>query len=34
VKTHKPLAHDSEPHEWVNETRIAPWVVYVLKRLQ
>jgi ubiquinone/menaquinone biosynthesis C-methylase UbiE len=31
VKTYKPLARDSEPYKWVNETRIAPWVIYVLK---
>lgn len=28
----KPLAEGDEPYEWVNETRIAPWVIYVLKR--
>jgi ubiquinone/menaquinone biosynthesis C-methylase UbiE len=27
----KPLATGDEPYEWVNETRIAPWTVYVLK---
>ena len=32
VKTHKPLANDSEPFRWINETSIAPWVIYVLKR--
>lgn len=32
VKTYKPLAKESEPFKWVNETRIAPWVVYVLKK--
>ena len=32
VKTHKPLAKESEPYNWVNETRIAPWVIYVLKK--
>lgn len=26
----KPLARGDEPYQWVNETRIAPWVVYVL----
>jgi len=31
VKTYKPLARDEEPYEWVNETKIAPWVIYVLK---
>ena len=30
VKTYKPLAKESEPYQWVNETRIAPWVIYVL----
>ena len=28
----KPLANGDEPYQWVNETRIAPWVTYVLKR--
>jgi SAM-dependent methyltransferase len=28
----KPLAKKSEPFRWVNETRIAPWVIYVLKK--
>jgi len=32
VKTYKPLAKESEPYEWVNETRIAPWVIYVLRK--
>ncbi len=32
VNTYLPLALESEPYEWVNETEIAPWVVYVLKR--
>jgi SAM-dependent methyltransferase len=27
----KPLARDDEPYGWVNETMIAPWVIYVLK---
>ena len=31
VKTHKPLAKGNEPYQWVNETKIAPWVIYVLK---
>jgi SAM-dependent methyltransferase len=30
LETRKPLARDDEPFEWVNETRIAPWVIYVL----
>lgn len=28
---YKPLARADEPYEWVNETKIAPWVIYVLK---
>jgi ubiquinone/menaquinone biosynthesis C-methylase UbiE len=32
VKTYKPLAKESETYKWVNETRIAPWVIYVLKK--
>jgi ubiquinone/menaquinone biosynthesis C-methylase UbiE len=31
VKTVRPLADEDEPYQWVNETRIAPWVIYVLK---
>jgi len=31
IKTHKPLAKGNEPYKWVNETKIAPWVIYVLK---
>ena len=32
IKTHNPLAKGNEPYKWVNETRIAPWVIYVLKK--
>jgi SAM-dependent methyltransferase len=32
VKMYKPLGKEDEPFHWVNETRIAPWVVYVLKK--
>ena len=32
VKIYKPLAKETEPHKWVNETRISPWVIYVLKK--
>lgn len=32
VKTYKPLAKENEPYKWVNETKIAPWVIYVLKK--
>lgn len=29
---HQPLAHESEPFEWKNETRLSPWSIYVLGR--
>ena len=32
VRTYKPLAKENELYEWVNETKIAPWVIYVLKK--
>ena len=32
VEMRKPLGKPGEPYEWVNETSIAPWVVYVLRR--
>jgi SAM-dependent methyltransferase len=32
VRTYEPLAKESAPYKWINETRIAPWVIYVLKR--
>lgn len=32
LTTHRPLGRDDEPYPWVNETRIAPWVIYVLGR--
>jgi len=32
VRKYKPLAKEDEPYEWVNETKIAPWVIYVLER--
>jgi hypothetical protein len=32
IKTYKPLGKENEPYEWVNETTIAPWVIYVLKK--
>ena len=32
VKMYKPLAKESEPFDWINETKLAPWVIYVIKR--
>ena len=30
---YEPLATGDEPYDWVNETRIAPWVIYVLRKI-
>ncbi len=30
IETRRPLGSESEPYEWVSETKIAPWVIYVL----
>ena len=32
VEMRKALAKGDEPYRWVSETRIAPWVIYVLQR--
>lgn len=34
VARHQPLATDDEPHEWVSETEIPPWTIYVLRRAE
>jgi len=31
IQQYQPLATGSEPYAWVNETRIAPWAIYVLQ---
>ena len=31
VDLYRPLANQAEPYSWVSETRIAPWVIYVLR---
>jgi ubiquinone/menaquinone biosynthesis C-methylase UbiE len=31
IEMYEPLAKKSEPYKWINETKIAPWVIYVLK---
>lgn len=33
LETHRPLATGDEPIQWVNETTVAPWVIYVLGRV-
>ena len=32
IDTYKPLATGHEPFQWANETKIAPWTIYVLKK--
>ncbi len=32
VAHHTPLGREDEPFEWVSETAIAPWTIYVLVR--
>lgn len=32
VHTCKPLATGNEPYDWVSETSVAPWVLYVLRK--
>jgi SAM-dependent methyltransferase len=32
IQVLEPLATGDEPYAWVNETEIAPWVIYVLRR--
>lgn len=31
LEMHQPLATGEEPEPWVSETRVAPWVIYVLE---
>ena len=32
LNMYRPLANESEPFEWINETKISPWVIYVMKK--
>lgn len=32
VAEYKPLAKGDEPYKWVNETKLPPWVIYVLAK--
>lgn len=32
LQTYHPLANESEPYQWVSETTVPPWVIYVLQR--
>jgi SAM-dependent methyltransferase len=31
VAHHLPLGRDDEPYDWITETTIPPWVIYILK---
>jgi SAM-dependent methyltransferase len=31
---YKPLGYDDEPFEWVSEKEIAPWMIFVLKKMK
>lgn len=30
LEMHQPLGREDEPHLWINETSISPWVMYIL----
>jgi SAM-dependent methyltransferase len=32
IEVLKPLANGDEPYSWLSETKISPWVIYVLRR--
>ena len=32
-RTYKPLGYDHEPYKWISETSIAPWMIFVLKKI-
>ncbi|TRO46005.1 methyltransferase domain-containing protein [Candidatus Bathyarchaeota archaeon] len=32
AKVYKPIAEQNEIYKWINETRIAPWTIYVLQK--
>ena len=32
VAHYTPLAREDEPHEWLTESAIAPWIIYVLSK--
>lgn len=34
AEMHKPLAREDESFGWINETKISPWAVYVLKKAE
>ncbi|MFC1563672.1 methyltransferase domain-containing protein [candidate division KSB1 bacterium] len=34
IDTHKPLGMESEQFNWINETIIPPWCIYILKKTE
>ncbi len=32
IHSHKTFGREDEPFKWINETKIAPWIIYVLKK--
>ena len=32
AEVHRPLGRPDEPIEWINETTIAPWTIYILRK--
>jgi hypothetical protein len=30
--TYKPLGFPDEPYSWISETKIAPWMIFVLRK--
>jgi hypothetical protein len=32
VAHYSPLGREDEPYEWLSETSIAPWVIYVMRK--
>jgi SAM-dependent methyltransferase len=30
IEVYRPLGYESEPYEWVSETEVAPWVIWVM----
>jgi SAM-dependent methyltransferase len=34
LRTYRPLGKDTDPCDWVSETTISPWAVYVLSRVE
>jgi SAM-dependent methyltransferase len=32
ITTYKPLGHKDEPFDWISETNVAPWIIFILKK--